>query len=151
MKVKNIALLAAALMVIAATGIGNAFAYTWNSGTDSSKLVGSPSVSWVGQTIPDNTPYPTVSYPGTVTWANKFDSEWYGYSYYPTIFTTDSLGGWWKQNGNALSYGQTWEPTGSAGVAYAYGDIPVTVTHRWGAAYDGNDARVTASVIHYHE
>ncbi len=37
MKAKNIALLAAAVMVIAATGIGNAFAYSW-SGNDYSLM-----------------------------------------------------------------------------------------------------------------
>lgn len=142
MRTRSILTLASIAMILIATGIGNAFAYTW-SGTDYSKLKGSPSVSWVS-TIPYDQ-VPGVNYGDHLTWANTFDQEYSGYYYYPTLFTADRLGKWWKNARDTyLSFGQKWYPDGDA-YAYAYGTPSIDVTHRWGLNKDSNDVRVTTT------
>ncbi|WP_174591554.1 hypothetical protein [Methanocella conradii] len=133
-------ILAVTGLILVAVGVGNAFAYTW-SGTDYSRLAGNPSVSWVSTISFDQVP--RVNYGGHLTWANTFDQEYSGYSYYPTLFVADRLGNWWKNARDTyLSYGQKWYPDGDA-YAYAYGTPIIEVTHRWGTTRDSNEVSVT--------
>lgn len=83
MKTKTVALLIAAVTVVAVTGIGNAFAYSWtttsdssNDGTEFSYYSGSSNWNhWITQNIP-------ASNGATLTWGNKWHNGYSSPVYY---------------------------------------------------------------------
>jgi len=94
MKVKTVALLVIAVMVVATMGIGNAFAYSWtttsdgsNDGTEFSYYSGSPNWNhWITQNI--NTPNGA-----TLTWGNRWHNSYGSAVYYGWQWSSGYGGG----------------------------------------------------------
>jgi len=121
MKVKNIALLAAAVMVIAATGIGNAFAYTY-SGTDQSNNNNGALSTY--STAGGN---PTVGGGQLLYLENAFYNTGTN-TYYARLNVNGAIKGY----SPALSqYSYWWPDTVSVSASIYPGDHSIDVKHYW--------------------
>jgi hypothetical protein len=144
---RNIGILAAAVLIIAATGIGNAFAYTWG-GTDYSKYDNPNYASWVSgcdstcPTLPSGTMY--------VTWANKFENA-YGGNMYPTLTVTNTNDAGTQDTPRSTYLtvgGGAWSPDGSYPVEGS-GWHCIHVKHYYGGSQGSKD--YYASPFHQHD
>jgi len=125
-------------MILVATGIGNAFAYTW-AGTDWSDI-NEGSVWWY-DTV-DGTP--TVSPGSYLTWDNFFYNVG-NTSYYPSLFYAHDYGGsdWVRVNHGAICHFQTWWPdTPSYQAESSSGTHYFIVRDYYGYDYAGSDFSV---------
>lgn len=138
MKIRNIALLAAAVMVIMATGMGNAFATSW-SGTDQSNN-NNGAVSWyskVGGT-------PTVSGGSALTWENGFYNVGTN-SYYASLLVLQNGNIVYSDGASSLlgHYGYWWPDTASVNAESSSGSHTIKVQHWWGVLDTFFDHSVT--------
>jgi len=137
---KIVTLTLAATMLVAMAG-ANAFAADTWANTDTSTLSGQTSMSW-NNFVDNTTPYLTSGAP--ITWENTFQNQYNGASQYPTLFSADTIGGWWKNIGqNAVSYRGSWPTQGSAQADSLHGWSRLTVNHRWGPTKDSNAVSVS--------
>ena len=92
--------------------------------------------------VDNTTPYLTSG--AQITWENTFQNQYNGASEYPTLFSSDTIGGWWKNIGqNSVSYRGSWPTQGSAQADSLHGGSILTVNHRWGPTKDSNAVSVS--------
>jgi hypothetical protein len=123
MKMRSIALLAAAVMVIAATGIGNVFAATYTySGTDQSNN-NDGALSWYSNAAGS----PTVAKGDTLSWEDGFYNVG-TYAYYAALVANGQTLSLSSQLGH---YGYWWPNTASVTAPRISGDWSIDVQHFW--------------------
>lgn len=135
MRTKRILLLALTVSLIAAVGIGNAYAYSWGS-NDKSELQDS-GYSMVNTV----TGTPPVFVGGTLSWENYVKNYKTSF-YYPSIFWQWNVGGYWDKDecNYAVANGAAWYHVVSDAEAYtSSGSQYMIVKHRFGESQGGTD------------
>jgi hypothetical protein len=154
MKLKRIGILvaAAAMLVMMTGGSALALTYTWEQ-VDWSQLSSSTSANWYDNSEGN----PTVAGNTNLYWQNTFANEYYGSSYYPTLYAIrdDGQDYCYYASPASLSYHYVWAPDGGDGgqdpalkSSTSSGSHYISVSHFWGTSRGGSN--VNANVLHYY-
>jgi len=151
MKLKKLGIIVVAAAVLAIMTGGMASAYTWQD-VDWSQLWSSSSATWYDNAYGS----PTVAAGSYLTWQNTFANEYYGSSYYPTLFATRDGGvdTYYFSRDTPLAYHYAWAPDGGVdgGDRICASSMPgphaITVYHYWGTGQGGTN--VNANVQHFY-
>lgn len=130
MRFRSVLMLASVAMILAATGIGNAFANTW-SGTDQSNM-NNGNLWWYSYV--STSPVPTVAPNTDLTWENGFYNVGTN-SYWPFLYyKTDNDDAYGRDpNGPQLGqYGYWWPDTATLNAEGTSGSHHADVEHWWG-------------------
>lgn len=144
MNYNKLVVLATAGLILAVTGVGNAFAYTWG-GTDDSTL----GTSWPYWNS-GASGYPNVVINTGMTWDNKFKND-RTYDVYPKLVATDQNDqNPWTWNGGSLRPGNTVQVTGQYTAAGTTGWHCIYSKHWYGSSQGGTQYSY-ANPFHQHD